>query len=270
MMFGENKMALDFMTALRSRAGEQERTARLAGRPLTQVEATAPYVALAETAGERYRTGKTVELAEESQDIQQGQYEKTLSETVRLREANQAAEAARLEEQKRASLETERLSAQQQAETRRISDLQLQQAEDASKRQATASYVQAGVTAATTATAMYLIYTGAIACCFIFVASHGYLHPIVRKYRDNHMNTRNRRGYYWMADRLVPWMEKSKLASWLVEWLMVRPMTCYGRYYYNLGKIGAVFTPVAKFWLIIFTILGMRPPYRRRGTNIVV
>ena len=38
---------------------------------------------------------------------------------------------------------------------------------------------------------------GSLGCCFIFIAANGgVLHPIVRKYRDEHMTEQNRRGYY--------------------------------------------------------------------------
>ena len=107
-------------------------------------------------------------------------------------------------------------------------------------------------------------------CCFIFIASHGFLHPIVRKYRDKKMNTRNRRGYYWLADKLVPLMEKNKIAAWMVKWLMVKPMTCYGKYYYNLGRMGALYAPITAIWRGIFNLLGHRPPYQRQGTEEVV
>jgi len=116
--------------------------------------------------------------------------------------------------------------------------------------------------------------TGAIGgsgkCCFIFIASHGHLHPIVRKYRDEKMTKRNRRGYYWLADRLVPLMEKSKIATWIVKWLMVKPMTCYGKYYYNLGRSGALYAPITALWRGVFNLLGHRSLYQRHGTEEVV
>lgn len=116
--------------------------------------------------------------------------------------------------------------------------------------------------------------TGAIGgsgkCCFIFIASHGYLHPIVRRYRDEKMNTRNRRGYYWLADRLVPLMEKSKITAWAVKWGMVKPMTCYGKYYYSVGRIGALYAPITAIWKGVFNLLGRRPPYSRQGTGEIV
>ena len=107
-------------------------------------------------------------------------------------------------------------------------------------------------------------------CCFIFIAGHGFLHPIVRRYRELKMNRRNRRGYYWLSDRLVPWMKKSKTVKALVDFGMVKPMTSYGKHYFGLNKIGAIFTPITAFWLLVYSMLGHRPPYRRKGTMEVV
>lgn len=90
-------MAIDFMTALRARARSQERGARLSGRPLTQAETVAPYVAMAETAGDRASRNEALRL-----------------EQVRLDEAKRAEEA-------------------RIAEQRRITDLQAAEAERARK-----------------------------------------------------------------------------------------------------------------------------------------
>lgn len=109
-----------------------------------------------------------------------------------------------------------------------------------------------------------------ITCCFIFLAGAGKLSSSVRRYRDSHMTMRNRRGYYWLADRLVPLMERSRTVKYLVNLLMVRPMTCYGDYFYKGNSTGFIFAPITQFWLTTFTLLGYRPPYRRRGTKEVI
>lgn len=109
------------------------------------------------------------------------------------------------------------------------------------------------------------------ACCFIFIAAHGgILHPVVRWYRDKYMTVRNRRGYYWLADRLVPQMKKRKWLMRLVQIFMVNPMTSYGKYRCGYNKIGAIFAPVSAAWQGIFTLLGCRKSYRRRGSQEVV
>jgi len=108
-------------------------------------------------------------------------------------------------------------------------------------------------------------------CCFIFIAADdGWLDPVVRRYRDLKMTVHNKRGYYWLSDRLVPLMKKFKKVKRIVRFVMVGPMKEYGRYYFKQNKTGVVFAPVAAFWLCIFTLLGMRKPYQRKGTNEIV
>jgi len=124
--------------------------------------------------------------------------------------------------------------------------------------------------AATTATGNVASGFSSGGCCFIFIASHGYLHPIVRRYRDMKMTVRNRRGYYWLSDRLVPLMKRSCFVKTLVDVLMVKPMTIYGKYYFGLNKYGFVFGSITSFWLRVFSLLGFQKPYKRRGTEEVV
>jgi hypothetical protein len=107
-------------------------------------------------------------------------------------------------------------------------------------------------------------------CCFIFVEAHGgMLHPVVRQYRDDHMTERNRRGYYWLAERLVPAMRKHEIVFRAVKYIMVDPMVKYGKWFYGLDRKGWIFAPVKSFWLGVFNILGKRPPYRRHSGEVV-
>ncbi|HAX95802.1 MAG TPA: hypothetical protein DCY35_04670 [Prolixibacteraceae bacterium] len=108
------------------------------------------------------------------------------------------------------------------------------------------------------------------ACSFCFTAIQGQPHPVVRAYRDKHTTIRNRRGYYWFSDRVVPMMEKHYVIKLIIKLLMTSPMTSYGKYRYGYNKIGALFAPLTAMWLCIFNILGIRKPYRRRGTMEVV
>lgn len=109
-------------------------------------------------------------------------------------------------------------------------------------------------------------------CCFIFLAaSDGItLHPIVRQYRDAHLTPRNRRGYYFLSDRLVPFIQRYRLARRAVRFLLTRPLTLYGLYRYRYSPLGFLAAPLAAFWLLTFSLLGCRPPYTRRGTKEVV
>jgi hypothetical protein len=120
-------------------------------------------------------------------------------------------------------------------------------------------------------------YLGAMAemapkanCCFIFLeANDGVLHPTVRRYRDEHLTTLNRRGYYKLADFLVPKMQHSLVWKLTVRLLMTAPMTSYGKYFYSEGKIGRLFYPLATFWLKVYEILGKNGPYIRSNGEII-
>jgi hypothetical protein len=105
-------------------------------------------------------------------------------------------------------------------------------------------------------------------CCFIFIEAYEGLLPIVRRYRDEHMNDTNRRGYYRIADRIVPWMRKSKTVKWIVRILMTGPMVSYGKYFYGQGRVGVYFKPIAKGWLKVFELLGKKPYIRSNGEVI--
>lgn len=107
-------------------------------------------------------------------------------------------------------------------------------------------------------------------CCFIFIeANGGVLHPIVRRYRDEHMTARNRRGYYRLAERLVPLMRKHKLIYHAVRFFMTEPMVCYGKYFYGLSRAGKIFKPVAKFWLKLYDRLGSGGEYVRQNGEVI-
>ena len=107
-------------------------------------------------------------------------------------------------------------------------------------------------------------------CGFIFAATYGTPHMVVRMYRDTHTTLRNRRGYYWFSDRIVPLMHRHKWFKMLMKLTMTEPMTSYGKYYYGFNRLGALFAPLTAAWLLVFDTLGHRPPYTRRGTKEVV
>lgn len=107
-------------------------------------------------------------------------------------------------------------------------------------------------------------------CCFIFLeAEDGTLPDVVRRYRDEHMTVQNRRGYYKLAEVLVPLMRRSWAVKQAVRWLMVKPLIAYGRHHYRQGKAGRLFKPVARFWLSLFEYLGQDHPFRRENGDIV-
>jgi hypothetical protein len=109
-----------------------------------------------------------------------------------------------------------------------------------------------------------------IPCCWIFLASTGgHLDPVVRRYRDEHVTERNRRGYYRLAEWIVPKMQGSRVVRSLVKWGMVEPMTSYGRWHYGIGRIGVLFAPVAKFWLGVYSLLGLGRPIVRSNGEVI-
>jgi hypothetical protein len=107
-------------------------------------------------------------------------------------------------------------------------------------------------------------------CCFIFLEAYdGKLPWVVRAYRDQHMTSRNKRGYYRLADKLVPLMRKSKIVKHLVRFLMTKPMTFYGRYFYKLNPWGVLAAPITAFWLCVFELMGRKAPYVRSNGEVI-
>lgn len=110
-------------------------------------------------------------------------------------------------------------------------------------------------------------------CCFIFLEArygNGVMDKVVRRYRDEHMTDQNRRGYYKMAEVLVPLMRKSKLIKFAVRFFMTDPLVAYGKAYYGEGsKLGFVFAPVKTFWLKTFDYLGGEHEFIRETGEVV-
>ena len=109
-------------------------------------------------------------------------------------------------------------------------------------------------------------------CCFIFLEArygNGTMDAVVRKYRDEYMTERNRRGYYRMAEVLVPLMRKSKVVKALVRITMTDPLVSYGKWYYGQGKVGWVFSPLKKFWLGVFDLIGGETEFIRESGELV-
>jgi len=109
-------------------------------------------------------------------------------------------------------------------------------------------------------------------CCFIFLEArygNGTMDRVVRRYRDEHMTPRNKRGYYKVAEVLVPLMRKSKLVKFAVRVTMTDPLVSYGKWYYGEGKIGWIFAPVKNFWLKTFDFLGGEHEFIRENGELV-
>jgi hypothetical protein len=109
-------------------------------------------------------------------------------------------------------------------------------------------------------------------CCFIFLEAKygdGTLDDVVRRYRDESMTEKNRRGYYKIAEVLVPLMRESKLVTWLVRKTLVDPAICYGKWHYKQNKFGWIFAPVRRLWLKIFDIVGGDTKFIRESGEYV-
>jgi len=99
-------------------------------------------------------------------------------------------------------------------------------------------------------------------CCWLYLAAvDGWDIPdAVRWFRDQKMTRENRRGYYWMAERVVPWMHKWGTVRKMVKWGMVCPMSAYGEWLCGKGGCGWVWWGVVVGWLGVFGLLGRLHP----------
>ena len=110
-------------------------------------------------------------------------------------------------------------------------------------------------------------------CCFIFLEArygNGTMDEVVRKFRDENMNDKNRRGYYKLSEVLVPLMRKSKVAKLAVRIFMTDPLVAYGKAHYKTGsRLGLIFKPLVNFWLNTFEHLGGEHQFIRENGEIV-
>jgi len=109
-------------------------------------------------------------------------------------------------------------------------------------------------------------------CCFIMLEArygNGTMDEVVRRYRDEHMTDRNRRGYYKVAEVLVPLMRKSPTIKWLVTKTFADPLVSYGKYYYGQNKHGVIYSPVKNLWMKLFDIVGGNTEFIRENGETV-
>jgi len=113
---------------------------------------------------------------------------------------------------------------------------------------------------------------GGSSCCFIMLEArygNGTMDEVVRRYRDEYMTDRNRRGYYKLAEVLVPLMRKSKVFKWVVTKTFADPLVSYGKYYYGQGKVGVLYSPVKSFWMKVFNVIGGETEFIRENGEVV-
>jgi hypothetical protein len=109
-------------------------------------------------------------------------------------------------------------------------------------------------------------------CCFIMLEArygNGVMDSVVRRYRDEKITQRNKRGYYKLAEVFVPLMRKSKLFKFAVSKLFADPAVSYAKWYYGQNKHGWLFKPVEAFWMKIFDLLGEDVPFIRENGEVV-
>ena len=109
-------------------------------------------------------------------------------------------------------------------------------------------------------------------CCFIMLEARygdGTMDSVVRRYRDEKMTGRNRRGYYRLAEVLVPLMRESRVFKFLVTKTFADPLVCYGKYYYGENRWGWIFRPVERFWMRVFDIVGGDTEFIRENGETV-
>ncbi len=98
-------------------------------------------------------------------------------------------------------------------------------------------------------------------CCFIMVQGEGELTDSVRFSRDTYMeNSKDggkvKKGYLWMAKRLVPKMIKHKWIQNIVRLFMTRPSSIFCDWFQKRRGGGFVLAPIAIFWLIVWNVIG--------------
>jgi hypothetical protein len=113
---------------------------------------------------------------------------------------------------------------------------------------------------------------GGAGCCFIMLEARygdGTMDTVVRRYRDEKITERNKRGYYKLAEVFVPLMRESKLFKFMVAKTFADPLVSYGKWHYGQNKHGWLFKPVEKFWMKMFNVLGTDTQFIRENGQTV-
>ena len=97
----------------------------------------------------------------------------------------------------------------------------------------------------------------------------GTMDTVVRRYRDEKITERNKRGYYKLAEVFVPLMRESKLFKFMVAKTFADPLVSYGKWHYGQNKHGWLFKPVEKFWMKVFNVLGTDTQFIRENGQTV-
>jgi hypothetical protein len=109
-------------------------------------------------------------------------------------------------------------------------------------------------------------------CCFIMLEARygdGTMDSVVRRYRDEKITDRNKRGYYKLAEVFVPLMRESKIFKFMVAKTFADPLVSYGKYHYGENRHGWIFKPVERFWMKVFNVLGNDTKFIRENGETV-
>jgi len=109
-------------------------------------------------------------------------------------------------------------------------------------------------------------------CCFIMLEARygdGTMDNVVRRYRDEKITDRNKRGYYKLAEVFVPLMRESKIFKFMVAKTFADPLVSYGKYHYGENRHGWIFKPVERFWMKVFNVLGNDTKFIRENGETV-
>lgn len=113
---------------------------------------------------------------------------------------------------------------------------------------------------------------GGSGCCFIMLEARygdGTMDAVVRRYRDEKITDRNKRGYYKLAEVFVPLMRESRLFKFMVAKTFADPLVSYGKWHYGQNRHGWIFKPVERFWMKIFNVLGNDTKFIRENGETV-
>ena len=109
-------------------------------------------------------------------------------------------------------------------------------------------------------------------CCWIMLEARygdGTMDDVVRRYRDEVLCPRKRRGYYRMAKVLVPLMRKSKVFKQIVAWTFADPLVAWGEWYYGKNKWGWLMAPIKNFWMGTLYVVGGETEFIRENGEVV-
>lgn len=114
--------------------------------------------------------------------------------------------------------------------------------------------------------------SGGGGCCFIMLEARygdGTMDAVVRRYRDEKITDRNKRGYYKLAEVFVPLMRESRLFKFMVAKTFADPLVSYGKWHYGQNRHGWIFKPVERFWMKVFNVLGNDTKFIRENGETV-